>query len=125
MAPKRIEGEEHLEPLGFVPLGPQSIGPTETIFAGKIKDELQADPSVLRAYLALCSFNRAEPEVALCLAFAPDCENFDIIQGCRGVFVGMFSKVVSLAIFPLSDNQETELRRVGVEPFFSRPGHIT
>jgi hypothetical protein len=125
MVPKRIEGEEHLGPLGFVPLAPQPLGPTEAIFTGEIKEQLQGDPSVLRAYLAICSFNRAEAEVALCLAFAPDCENLDIIVRCQRVFAGIFSKDESSAIFPLNDNQETELRRVGVKPLFSRPGHIT
>ena len=118
----RPVGEEQVTPDGFEPLGPTPIGPWELSFTTAVKNELGLDPTLVRAYLAVCRFNKGRPEVALCLIFADGATNEATVLRCQQVFHSMFARTESLAVFPIAPNgqQEQALRSVKVLPFFTQ-----
>jgi hypothetical protein len=122
----RPVGEEQITPDGFEPLGPTPIGPWELSFTTAVKNELGLDPTVLRAYLAVCRFNKGRPEVALCLVFADAVDEASVLR-CQQVFYGMFASTESLAVFPIAPNglQEQALRSVRISPFFTQGAIIS
>lgn len=122
----RPVGEEQVTADGFEPLGPTPVGPWELAFTSAVKNELHLDPTLLRAYLAVCRFNKGRPEVALCLVFSESAANEATIISCQKVFRGMFASTESLTVFPISPNgtQEQALKAVKVVPFFTQ-GAIT
>lgn len=102
---------------GFSVLGP-AVGDIEVAFESAITAELLNESSVMRAYLAVCSFNGGSAEVALCLRFLGDSAIDTILRRCAETFSRMFNKAESLAIFPLDAGREHALYKAGVQPFY-------
>jgi hypothetical protein len=100
-------------------LGEQD-GPPERELKALLREELQGNPAIERAYLARIGFAPdASPSVALCIA-PNSAESIALIDSVRRVFASSFARDTYLDILFPSEEQEVDLRRVCL-PFFERP----